>query len=57
MQKLTESQTQVYMNGQVIPQHRNDNLHMLTSQFFASGKTSAQVLAILCGINKCAQSI
>jgi len=50
MQKLTESQTQVYMDGAVVPQYRNNNLHMLTSQFFESGKSSAQVLAILCGM-------
>ena len=50
MQKLIESQTQVYTNGQVDPQYRNNNLHMLTSQFFSSGKSDAQVLAILCGM-------
>ena len=50
MQNLTESQTQVYINGGVTPQHRNDNLSMLTSQFFKSGKSDAQVLAILCGM-------
>ena len=50
MQKLTESQTQVYIDGAVVPQHQNDNLHMLTSQFFQSGRSSAQVLAILCGM-------
>jgi hypothetical protein len=50
MQRITESQTQVYMNGAVLPQYHNNNLHMLTSQFFESGKSSAQVLAILCGM-------
>ena len=50
MQRITESQTQVYSNGAVLPQYRNNNLHMLTSQFFESGKSSAQVLAILCGM-------
>ena len=50
MQKITESQTQVYMNSRVEPQYHNNNLHMLTAQFFESGKSNAQVLAILCGM-------
>ena len=47
---MNESQTQVLLNGGIIPQHRNDNLTTLTAQFFESGKSSAQVLAILCGM-------
>ena len=50
MQQLTESQTQVYINGGVTPQYGTDNLQMLTSQFFKSGRSDAQVLAILCGM-------
>lgn len=47
---MNESQTQVLLNGGIIPQHRNDNLTTLTAQFFESGKSDAQVLAILCGM-------
>ena len=50
MEKIKESQTQVLLNGGIIPQHRNDNLTTLTAQFFESGKSDAQVLAILCGM-------
>ena len=50
MAKINESQTQVYMNGGVIPQQRDNNLTNLTAEFFKSGKSDAQVLAILCGM-------
>jgi hypothetical protein len=50
MTKINESQTQVLLNGGIIPQHQNDNLITLTAEFFKSGKTDAQVLAILCGM-------
>jgi len=61
MNKLNEGQTQVYMNGQVIPQHGVNTaapylnsppkqLIDITKEFFKSGKSDAQVLAILVGM-------
>ncbi len=50
MGNINESQTQVYLDGGVLPQYGQNNLLDLTSQFFESGKSDAQVLAILCGM-------
>jgi len=50
MKHVNESQTQVYINNRIEPQYRNNNLHVLTDQFFKSGKSNEQVLAILCGM-------
>ena len=61
MSKLTEGQTQVYASGLVTPQYGVDTrapylnqppqqLMDLTREFFKSGKSAAQVLAILVGM-------
>ena len=61
MKKVNEGQTQVYMNGMVTPQYGvNTNapylntpppqLMSLTNEFFKSGKSPAQVIAILVGM-------
>jgi len=61
MNNINEGQTQVYTNGMVTPQYGvNTNapylntppkqLMDLTNEFFKSGKTPSQVLAILVGM-------
>lgn len=61
MKKVDEGQTQVYMNGMVTPQYGVDTsvsylntpppqLMDLTNEFFKSGKSPAQVIAILVGM-------
>ena len=61
MSNLNEGQTQVYMNGAVVPQYGLDNsapylnrppqqLLDLIREFYKSGKSDGQVLAILVGM-------
>ena len=61
MKKINEGQTQVYANGMITPQYGVDTaapylntppkqLMDLTHEFFKSGKSQAQVLAILVGM-------
>lgn len=61
MKKVNEGQTQVYANGMITPQYGVDTtapylntppkqLMDLTHEFFKSGKSQAQVLAILVGM-------
>ena len=61
MNRVNEGQTQVYLSGMVTPQYGVDTrapylnappkqLMDLTREFFKSGKSQAQVLAILVGM-------